>query len=84
MYGAFVWRVKGSYTPPDDGGDIYGPIPEKTFECLVLTKDPQAGDVASLALEMRIGEQASWGRYNAQVTSMKLLDWAQGGLKVLV
>ena len=77
----FVWRVKGTYTQPDEGGELPGFFTapyEVNFECLVITLDPQALDVPALALEMRIGGREHWDRYNAQVTSMKLLGWAQG------
>ena len=79
MTSGFVWRVKGVYTQPDDGAEsFFSPGAERHFECLVITHDPQAHDVPALAFEMRIGGQEHWERYNAQVTSMKLLGWAQG------
>jgi hypothetical protein len=79
----FVWKVKGTYTRPEVLNEDFEVPDIVDFECLVLTLDPQAHDVAALALEMRIGPRAHWERYNAQVTSMKLLGWAQGEKEVV-
>jgi hypothetical protein len=78
MSSGFVWKVKGVFTPPNNDDKFFSALTERHFECLVITNDPQAHDVPALALEMRIGEQEHWESYNAQVTSMELIGWAQG------
>jgi hypothetical protein len=77
-FGAFVWRVKGSFCSPEERKDVTKTWASTPFECLVMSRDPAGLDVAQQALTMRVSEEAEvWRDYMAEVSSMERLGWAQ-------
>jgi len=83
--GYFVWEVRGSYDSSDAMTERKKDILKQDFsitnkrtdfDCMVLTHDPMGRDVATMALNLRIGDESYAEDANTVIDLMECLGYA--------